>query len=154
MIHSSRALGSPGAAMTEACVPCLKTKPCFVFKYSFISFILALMGFHWSTGFSLVAESGDCSSLQRTSCSLVAVASLVVECRLQGTQASVIAAPGLQSTGSAVVGLRLSRSRARGISQIRDGVCVSCVGRRTITEPPGKPLEPSFFLLHCSQEHD
>lgn len=75
--------------MTEACVPC------FVFKYSFMSFILALLGFHRSAGFSLVAESGDCSSLQRTSCSLVAMASLLVERRLQGTQASVFAAPGL-----------------------------------------------------------
>lgn len=28
--------------------------------------------------------------------------------------------------------------RARGISQVRDGAPVSCVGRQTITEPPGE----------------
>ena len=114
-----------------------RVEPSFVFEYRFISFFSALLGCHLSAGLSLVAEGGGCPSLQRTSCSLVALASLV-ERRLQGTGALVIAAPGLWSAGSAVVGLRLSCFRACGISQVRDGARVSCIGRQTITEPPGE----------------
>ena len=46
---------------------------------------------------------------------LIAVASLVAEHGLQGTQASAVAAPGLYSTGSVVVAHRLNCSRACGI---------------------------------------
>ena len=49
-----------------------------------------MLGLHCSPGFSLVALSGDCS-LVAVRGLLVAVASLVAE--LQGTQASVVAAP-------------------------------------------------------------
>ena len=46
---------------------------------------------------------------------LIAVASLVFEQRLQGAQASVVTAPGLQSIGSVAAAHGLSCSAARGI---------------------------------------
>ena len=46
---------------------------------------------------------------------LIAVASLVFEQRLQGAQASVVMAPGLQSTGSVAAAHGLSCSAAHGI---------------------------------------
>ena len=47
--------------------------------------------------------------------SLIAVAPLVLEQRLQDTQASVVTAPGHQSTGSVAVAHGFSCSAARGI---------------------------------------
>ena len=63
-------------------------------------------------GFSLVAASGAYSLMLGL---LIAVASLVFEQSLQGAQASVVTAPGLQSTGSVAVAHGLSCSAARGI---------------------------------------
>ena len=71
---------------------------------------------------------------------LIAVAPLVVEHRLQGTRASVVATPGLWSTGSAVVvqGLNL----LRGIWDLQAGFepeSPALTGEFFTTEPPGKP---------------
>ena len=63
---------------------------------------------------SLVAESGGCS-LTVVLRLLLEVASLVAEDGLKGSQASVVAAPKLQSTSSVVVVNRLSCSAACGI---------------------------------------
>ena len=46
-----------------------------------------------------------------------------------GTQASVVAAPGLYCTGARVVAHGLSCSVACESSQIRDRTCVSCISR-------------------------
>ena len=67
-----------------------------------------------------------------SSCSawlLVAVASLVAEHGLWGTWASVVAAQGLQSTGSAVKAQGLSYPAVCGIFQIRDRTHVLCIDR-------------------------
>ena len=53
-----------------------------------------MLGLHCYTGFSLVA-AGRGYSLLAVHGLLTAAASLVAECRLQDTQASVIAVPGL-----------------------------------------------------------
>ena len=68
-----------------------------------------------SRGYSLVVMPGL----------LIAVASLIVEHRLQGTQASVVEAPGLQNTGPAVAVHGLSCSTACGI--LRDQGSNSCL---------------------------
>ena len=73
-----------------------------------------MLGLHCCTGFSLVAASGV-SSLVAVSRLLIAVAFPVAERRLQGVRASVVVAPGLWSTGSAVVVYGLSGSPACGV---------------------------------------
>ena len=79
-------------------------------------------------GLSLVVEYwGHCHSLVAMLRSLIAVASLVVEHRFQGTQASVVVAPGFYSTDSTVVGLVALRHV--GSSWLRDRTCISCIGR-------------------------
>ena len=55
-----------------------------------------MLGHHCSPGFSLAAASGGCS-LVAACRPLIAVFSLVVECRLWGEQASVVGARGLSS---------------------------------------------------------
>ena len=62
-------------------------------------------------------------------------------------QASVVVAPGLQSTGSIVMACRLSCPEACG-TLLDQGMnpCPSCAGRFFTTEPPEKTLE-QFFLL-------
>ena len=60
------------------------------FLYSLIDLFLAVPGLCCFMGFPLVAVHGL----------LIAVASFVSEHRLQGTQASVVAAHGLSSCGS------------------------------------------------------
>ena len=79
---------------------------------------------------------------------LVAVASLVAEHRLQGMQASGIAArglgscsPGLKSAGSVALAHGLSCSEACGIFPDQgSNPCLSALaGRFFATEPPGKP---------------
>ena len=75
-----------------------------------------MLGLHSCTGFSLVA-------LLRL---LIVVAPLVGQ-GSYSAQASVIAAPRLQGTGSAVVAFGLSWSEV-GSSQ-RDRTRVSCIGR-------------------------
>ena len=71
-------------------------------KIFFVYFFLAMPGLRCFEGFSLVAESGDCSLL-------TAVASLVAEYRLQSAQASVVAAHGLSSCGSWALEHRLDK---------------------------------------------
>ena len=63
---------------------------------------------------------------------LTALSSLVVR-GLQGTWASVVATPRLQSTGSVSLWrTSLVASWPVGSSQIRDGTQVSCIGRRIL----------------------
>ena len=102
-------------------------------------------GLHCCTGLSLVVESGGCSLV--TVCGLlVAVASLAVEPRLEGAQASVVVAHGLRSYGleseGSVVGgtwllpcgmWNLPRSRIEPMSSVLAG------GFLTI----GSPEKPS-----------
>ena len=66
-----------------------------------------MLGLCCYAGFSLAAVSGD-YSLAAGHRILIVVASLVVECRLSGAQASVVVAPGLQSAGSVAVVCELS----------------------------------------------
>ena len=73
-----------------------------------------MLGLCCCEGFSLVVVSG-CYALIVVHRLLIAVASLVAEHRLWGTQASVAAAPGLSSTGLIVVAPGLSCSKACGI---------------------------------------
>lgn len=77
-------------------------------------------------GSSLVALSG-----------LLIVASLVAEQGLQGSQASALAVPGLQGTGSRAQArwlwrTALAASRQVGSSQIRNPSCISSIGRRLV----------------------
>ena len=58
------------------------------------SIYLAVLGLHCCTGFSLVAGSRS-YSLVVVCRFLIAVASLVVEHRIQGLQTSVVVVPGL-----------------------------------------------------------
>ena len=61
-------------------------------------------------------------------------------------QASVVVAPGLQSTGSIVMACRLSCPEACG-TLLDQGMnpCPSCAGRFFTTEPPEKTLEQFFY---------
>ena len=72
-----------------------------------------MLGLRGCTGFSLVASGS--SSLAAVHGFLIVVASLAAEPRRQGARASVVAAPGLQSTASIVVLQELSCSTACGI---------------------------------------
>ena len=83
------------------------------FIYSFIYLFLAMLGLPCCGDFSLVVVSGCYSLVVRGP--LIAVASLVVGHGLQGVQASVLQAYGLQSMGSVVVAHGLSYSQACGI---------------------------------------
>ena len=58
--------------------------------------------------------------------------SLVVEYRLQGLWAPVVAAPRLQTTGSVVVAHGLRCPMVCGIFQDRGSNCVSCIGRQIL----------------------
>ena len=69
-----------------------------LFINSFTYLFLAVLGLCCCTGFSLVVLNKGCSPAVGSGF-LVAVASLAVEHRRQGAQASVAAAPGLWSTG-------------------------------------------------------
>ena len=73
-----------------------------------------MLGLHWYVNFSVVAVSRG-YSLVAVQELLLAVDFLVMELELQGAQASVVAAPGLYSTGSVVVIHRLNCSTACGI---------------------------------------
>ena len=73
-----------------------------------------MLSLHCCAGFSLVSANGG-YSLAAVLGLLIVVASLVAKHGLQGRQASVAVAPGLQSTGSIVVVQRLSCSTACGI---------------------------------------
>ena len=100
----------------------------------------------------LVSRYGERGLLPGSAHELLAVvASLVVEHALEGTQApwwwrvdSVVAAPGLRSTGSAVV--------VHGLSCMQDlpgsgmgFVSPALAGRFFTTEPPGEP--PKYLSL-------
>ena len=78
----------------------------FFFKGLFIYFWLSQV-FIAASRTSLVVESGG-YSLTAVHGLLIAVASLSGERKLQGAWASEVAAPGLQSTGSIIVGHQLS----------------------------------------------
>ena len=66
-------------------------------------YFFAELGLRCCTGFSLVAENGG-SSLVAVHGLLIAVASLVAESRLWGTQAFVLATGGLSSCSFQAVG--------------------------------------------------
>ena len=92
-------------------------------------------------GLSLVVASGGYSLVEVLGL-LIAVASLVAECRLEGGRTSVAAVPMPQSTGSIAVGLRLSCFLARGIFPDQGLNPVPHIGRKTVcTESPGQPLK-------------
>ena len=74
---------------------------------------MAVPGLRCNAGFSLVARIGGCSLVAMCGL-LVAVASFVAE-HEQGTGASVVVAPGLQSTNSTVVAHRLCCSVVCGV---------------------------------------
>ena len=82
-------------------------------SYCFLPF-LAVLGLCCCMGFSLVASSRS-YSLVVVCGLLIAVASLVAEHRLYDERASVVAAPGLQSTGLAVMLHGLSCLAAWGL---------------------------------------
>ena len=79
---------------------------------------------------SLVMVKGGCSpvAVHRL---LMAVASLAVEHRLQGTRASVVLAPGIQSPSS-ILAHRLSCSTACGIFPDQGWNHVSCIVRQIL----------------------
>ena len=92
-----------------------------------------MLGLRCREGFSLVVVCGL----------LTAVASLVAEHRLYGSWASVIAAPGPEGTGSAVVVHGLSCSV--GSSQTRDPTCVSSIGWQILIHQATRKA-PRFFV--------
>jgi len=110
----------------------------FFFKIIFIYVFLAVLGLHCCRGSSLVVVVGL----------LTAVASLVAEHGLSGTEASVAAAPGLWSTGSVVLVHRLSFSSACGSlpGPGTEPVSLALAGGFFIIEPPGKPPYISFAI--------
>ena len=97
-----------------------------------------MVGLQSCMDFSLVAESGGSSLVAACSFPMV-VASLVAEhgCWVLGLRqlrhvGSAVAAPGLESTGSAVAVHGFSCSTACEIFWIRDLICVPCFGRQTL----------------------
>ena len=76
---------------------------------------------------------------------LLAAASLIAERRLSGARASAAVAPGLQSTGSVVVALRLSRSTACGTFPDR-GLNLCLLHRQADSLPLAHQGSLSFFL--------
>ena len=84
----------------------------------FYLFLVAL-GLCCCVRFSLVMETGGYSPLVGHGL-LIVVASLIAECGLNSTQASVVVSPGLQSKGSGVVEHRLVAVQHVGPSWIRD----------------------------------
>ena len=82
--------------------------------FGFFIFDFYLFTYCWPCWVSLAAH-GLSLTVASGGYSLVAVASPVAEHRLEGAQASVVAAPGLQSVGSVVVALGLSSFEECGI---------------------------------------
>ena len=77
-------------------------------------YFFGCVGFHCCTGLFLVLVRGG-HSLVVGHGLLIGVSSLAAEHRLQGIRASVLAGPGLESTGSVVVANQLTCSAACGI---------------------------------------
>ena len=106
--------------------PCSLSPVCgfssaFIIVISFTPLLLVVLGLRCFEGFSLVAESRDCSLV--VVCGLLtAVASLVAEHRLQSAQASVVAAHGLSSCGSRALEHRLSSCGHRLICSTACGI--------------------------------
>ena len=83
-------------------------------------------------------------------CGLLVLASLSAEHGLQGMRATVIAAPGLWSTGSIVEVHGLSSPVARGIFPDK-GSNLCLLHWQADSEPPGKPVLIVFDLkILCS----
>ena len=74
--------------------------------YLFIYLFLAVLGLCCCIGFSLVAESEDCSLVEVCGL-LIVVASLAAEHRLSGGRPSVVGAHGLSTCGSQALEHRL-----------------------------------------------
>ena len=126
---------------------------CFYFLPYFLKIIylfLAVQCLHCCTGFSLVvANRGSSPAVHR----LTEVASLIVEHKLQGAPASVIAAHGLsgcvswlQSTCSGVVAHRLSAHSIWNLPrpEIKP---VFCIGRWISTTVPPEKCRRLFLKL-------
>ena len=110
--------------------------------FIFLNFylFLAVLGFHFCEGFSVVAASGG-YALVTVHGLLIAVAFLVVS---TGSRARRLSSWGC--------GLRtvLVTPWQVGASQIRDWTPISCTGRWVLTtEPPGKP--PDMFDIILNQ---
>ena len=91
-----------------------------------------------------MVESGAAPQLQCAGAALPSLIPLSTGSRARGLQwlkhvSSVVAAPGLWSTGSVVAAHGLSCSSVRGIFLDRQTVSAASAGRFFITEPPGSP---------------
>ena len=119
---------------------------CYLKVKKFI-YILAVLGLCCCTSLSLVAVSRGYFSVA-VHWLLTAMPSLVAECGLQGTWASVVAACRLSSCGSRALKHKLDSCgvEACGIfpDQGSNLYSPALAGRFFTTEPPGKPL---FLLL-------
>ena len=108
-----------------------------------IYLFLTVLGLHccvWT--FFSCAEWGLCTTVFIVVHELlIAVASLVAECRFQGIWPSVVAAHRLQSTGSVVVVHRLSRFAACGIflNQALNSCSVQCKADSQPLDHQGSP---------------
>lgn len=114
--------------------------------FLFIYLFLTVLGLRCCSGFSLVAASRG-YSLVAVHRLLIEVASPVAENRLQGVRASVVVAPGLQSTGSTLEVHGLSCPKACGSfwGQGSNPCVFAFAGGFFITELPG--TTPGLFLL-------
>ena len=115
---------------------------------------LIVLGLHCCQGFSLVADSGG-DSLVAVRRLLIAVASLVVEHRLWGMQASVVLVHGFSSCSlrAPKCGLRscgtqaqLSPRQVRYQTRVR--ACVLCIGRQTPNHWMTTEVLVSYVLVH------
>ena len=117
-------------------------------QFLYYVFLLAVLGLCCCTGFFCsCSEQGY--SLVAVPSLVIAVVSPVAEHGLQGTQASVVVALGLQSAGLIVLTHGLHCSMAYGIFPDK-GLSLSpaLASRFFTTEPPGKP----FHLGYCIQQ--
>ena len=89
--------------------------------------IFAVLGLRCCTGFSLVVASRGYSLA--AVCELLTVVASLLLSKLSGRQASVVAAPRLQSTGSIVWRMGSVALQHVESFRIRDRTCVSCTGR-------------------------
>ena len=127
---------------------CLWVRFCFVCRLICVCVILLFIfdcsGSLWQCGlFSSCGEQGPLSSCGAWASHVVGP--LVVGHRLEDSRSSVAVAPRLQSTGSVVVGFKLSCSAAWGIFPDKESSL--CSGGFFTTEPPGKSVG-SYYRFH------
>ena len=128
-------------------------------KVAFCKIYLFMLNWVFTTGFSLVAESKD-HSLVAMCRLLTAMASLVVEHRLQGMQTLAVAAHGLSSCSSQA--LEQGFSNCSTWAQLFHGMwdtpgpgiesaSPALAGGFFTTEPPGKPKSCIVKDLHTGR---